>query len=143
MALTSGSGSGGRNAFTPFRNPSRDVGATRAGREMRLDVAELDTTFKVKADIPGMNKADIKVHVDADKVIVSVEKVSNMIEDTDEQGVRYYRVERSSQYVRRTVRMPASADLDHMKARYEDGLLLLSMPKRQSMPDHHPVGPEQ
>lgn len=40
MALTSG-GSGGRNAFTPFRNPSRDVGATRAGREMRLDVAEV------------------------------------------------------------------------------------------------------
>lgn len=56
---------------------------------------------------------------------------------------RYYRMERSSQYVRRTVRMPASADLDHMKARYEDGVLLLSMPKRQSMPDHHPVGPEQ
>ena len=49
---------------------------------------QLETAFEVKANIPGMNKADIKVHVDADKIIVSVERTNNKLEDTDEQGVR-------------------------------------------------------
>ena len=52
-------------------------------------------------------------------------------------------MERSSQYVRRTVRMPESADLDHMKARYEDGVLQLSMPKRETAVHQPPTGPYQ
>ena len=44
---------------------------------------------------------------------------------------RYHRMERSSQFVRRTVRMPETADLDQIKAKYDNGVLQLSIPKKE------------
>ena len=40
-------------------------------------------------------------------------------------------MERSSQFVRRTVRMPETANLDHIKARYDNGVLQLDIPKKE------------
>ena len=40
-------------------------------------------------------------------------------------------MERSSQFVRRTVRMPETADLDQIKAKYDNGVLQLSIPKKE------------
>lgn len=40
-------------------------------------------------------------------------------------------MERSSQFVRRTVRMPGTADLDQIKAKYDNGVLQLSIPKKE------------
>ena len=44
---------------------------------------------------------------------------------------RYHRMERSSQYVRRTVRMPETANLDQIKAKYDNGVLKLNIPKKE------------
>ncbi len=40
-------------------------------------------------------------------------------------------MERSSQYVRRTVRMPETANLDQIKAKYDNGVLKLNIPKKE------------
>ena len=40
-------------------------------------------------------------------------------------------MERSSQFVRRTVRMPETADLDQIKAKYDNGVLQLNIPKKE------------
>lgn len=131
MALTSFSG--GQDAFAPFWNPTRDVahGTGKSGRDMHLDVMEFENTFEIRAELPGMNKNDIQVHVDNDVVTVSVEKEDKRGEDKEEQGVRYHRMERSSQYVRRTVRMPETANLDQIKAKYDNGVLKLNIPKKE------------
>ncbi|DBB11301.1 hypothetical protein WJX82_006811 [Trebouxia sp. C0006] len=131
MALTSFSG--GQDAFAPFWNPTRDVahGTGKSGRDMHLDVMEFENTFEIRAELPGMNKNDIQVHVDNDVVTVSVEKEDKRGEDKEEQGVRYHRMEQSSQYVRRTVRMPETANLDQIKAKYDNGFLKLNIPKKE------------
>ncbi|DBA78317.1 hypothetical protein WJX79_004092 [Trebouxia sp. C0005] len=131
MALTSFSA--GQDAFAPFWNPTRDVahGTGRSGRDMHLDVMEFENTFEIRADLPGMNKNDIQVHVDNDVVTVSVEKEDKRDEDKEEQGVRYHRMERSSQFIRRTVRMPETANLDQIKAKYDNGVLQLNIPKKE------------
>ncbi|KAA6428742.1 MAG: hypothetical protein FRX49_01617 [Trebouxia sp. A1-2] len=145
MALTSFSA--GQDAFAPFWNPTRDVahGTGRSGRDMHLDVMEVgpfpnslglslqkfENTFEIRADLPGMNKNDIQVHVDNDVVTVSVEKEDKRDEDKEEQGVRYHRMERSSQFIRRTVRMPETANLDQIKAKYDNGVLQLNIPKKE------------
>lgn len=131
MALTSFSGD--QDAFAPFWNPTRDVahGTGKSGRDMHLDVMEFENTFEIRADLPGMNKNDIQVHVDNDVVTVSVEKEDKRDEDKEEQGVRYHRMERSSQFVRRTVRMPETANLDQIKAKYDNGVLQLNIPKKE------------
>lgn len=98
---------------------------------MHLDVMEFENTFEIRADLPGMNKNDIQVHVDNDVVTVSVEKEDKRDEDKEEQGVRYHRMERSSQFVRRTVRMPETANLDQIKAKYDNGVLQLNIPKKE------------
>lgn len=45
------------------------------------------------------------------------------------QGVKYHRSERSSLYVSRSIRMPDTADLSQIKAKYQDGTLHLDIPK--------------
>ena len=44
---------------------------------------------------------------------------------------RYHRMERSSQYIRRSVRMPETANLDQIKAKYDNGILQLNIPKKE------------
>ncbi len=44
---------------------------------------------------------------------------------------RYHRMERSTQFVRRTVRMPETANLDQIKAKYDNGVLQLNIPKKE------------
>ena len=50
-----------------------------------------ETNFEIRADLPGMNKNDIKVHVDRDVVTVSVEKENQRKENKEERGVRQVR----------------------------------------------------
>lgn len=40
-------------------------------------------------------------------------------------------MERSSQYIRRSVRMPETANLDQIKAKYDNGILQLNIPKKE------------
>ena len=47
-----------------------------------------ETNFEIRADLPGMDKKDIKVHVDHDVVTVSVEKENQRKENKEDRGVR-------------------------------------------------------
>ncbi|KAL3141824.1 hypothetical protein ABBQ32_004496 [Trebouxia sp. C0010 RCD-2024] len=130
MAMTSFVGGG--DAFAPFCSPTKLAPtSSRGGRDMHLDVVEYESKFEIRADLPGMSKGDIQVHVDNDVVTVSVEKEDKRDDNRAEQGVRYHRIERTCQFVRRTVRMPETADLDQIKAKYDNGVLQLNIPKKE------------
>ncbi len=49
---------------------------------------QYESKFEIRADLPGMSKNDIQVHVDNDVVTVSVEKENKRDENRAEQGVR-------------------------------------------------------
>ena len=49
---------------------------------------QYESKFEIRADLPGMSKSDIQVHVDHDAVTVSVEKEDKRDDNHEEQGVR-------------------------------------------------------
>jgi HSP20 family protein len=92
-----------------------------------LDVSEREGEVVVKAEIPGMNKDDIKVSVKDDKLTISGEKKC----EEQEEGENWHRVERTYGSFRRVLSMPP-VDSDKVQATYRDGILEIRLPKQES-----------
>jgi HSP20 family protein len=119
----------------PFRNIDdifRDFsmmpslrGAESAPR-IRIDVSETDKDYLVKADIPGVKKEDIKVSVEGNQVSVSAE----VKEEKEASGAGMLRSERFYGQEYRTFTLPQEVDDQKAEAKYENGVLLLTLPKK-------------
>ena len=93
---------------------------------IRMDVSETDQAYLVKAEIPGVKKDDIKVAIEGNQVSITAEvkkeeekKSGNMI-----RGERYY----GQQY--RSFTLPQEVDDTKADAKYQDGMLELTLPKK-------------
>ncbi|KAJ8598862.1 hypothetical protein CTAYLR_010664 [Chrysophaeum taylorii] len=97
--------------------------------QMALDLAETDADFKIKVDVPGVQKENVTLDATPDnQLIIKAERRS---EKRDGDGEHYHRVERSYGAVSRTVRLPETADLDTTTAKMEDGVLEITVGKRE------------
>ncbi|KAK9905525.1 hypothetical protein WJX75_001564 [Coccomyxa subellipsoidea] len=121
-----------------LRGVSSDVSNTYT-RGISIDVKETPKAFEVKADMPGVDKKDVKVNVDGDVLSLSVEQNASKNEDKEEEGVKYHRMERSSQFVQRRVRLPESANLAKITAKMENGVLRLDIPKVEEKVRQHTI----
>jgi HSP20 family protein len=95
--------------------------------EIKLDVAEQDNAYTVKAEIPGVKKEDISVQIDGNVVSISAE--SKREKGEREKG----KVIRSERYYRAMYRSFALGhDIEEAKAeaRYADRVLELTLPKK-------------
>lgn len=92
-----------------------------------MDVSELDGEVLVKAEIPGMNKEDIKVSVKDDMLTISGEKKR----EEREEGENWHRVERTYGSFQRVLSLPA-VDSEKVEATYKDGVLEVRLPKHES-----------
>ena len=95
---------------------------------MRIDLKEDDHQFVVTAELPGVNKEDIKVSIEGNQVSLSAE-VKREKEEKD--GEKILRSERYHGRVARTVMLDESVDEAKSSARYENGVLELTLPKAQ------------
>jgi HSP20 family protein len=96
--------------------------------EIRMDVSEDPRAYRVKAEIPGVKKEDIRVSIDGNQVSVGVEVRSSK---EDRKGETILRSERylGSRY--RTFSLPQEVDEARAEARYEGGVLELVLPKKE------------
>jgi len=92
-----------------------------------VDVAETSDEIEVKAEIPGVNKDDIDVTVENNRLIISGEKR----QEEEEEGKNYYRSERIYGSFRRIFTLPTQADADRVKASFENGVLTVKIPKTE------------
>jgi len=97
-------------------------------QEVRIDVAEDEKNYTVKADIPGVNKEDINVAVEGRELTVSAE-VKHELERKDETDVYS---ERYRGKVYRSLTLPAEIDSSNAQARYDNGVLTLILPKTEN-----------
>ena len=100
------------------------------GREplgIRVDVKESDGVYRVMAEIPGVKKDDIHVEVEGNHVSISAE-----IESASEQkeGERVLCSERYHGSVARSFTLGSEVDEDKVSAKYENGVLDLTLPKK-------------
>ncbi|GAB3402723.1 Hsp20/alpha crystallin family protein [Massilia agilis] len=92
-----------------------------------LDVSENDQAYTVRAEIPGVKKEDIKVEVQGNRVSISAE---TRREDQQKQGERVVRSELYYGQQQRTFTLDQDVDDAKASARYVDGVLELSLPKK-------------
>lgn len=102
------------------------VQAAEAPR-IRLDVAETEAAYVVSAELPGVKKEDIQVAIDGAQVTLSAE-VKREKEATE--GNRLIHVERAYGKASRSFTLPQELDEAKAEARFRDGVLELTLPKK-------------
>ncbi|KAK7849204.1 18.1 kda class i heat shock protein [Quercus suber] len=99
---------------------------TSALVDTRVDWKETPEAHVFKADLPGLNKEEVKVEVEDDRVLqISGERKVEKEEKKD----TWHRVERSSGKFLRRFRLPENAKMDQTKASMENGVLTVTVPK--------------
>ena len=95
--------------------------------EFKTDIKDEGDKYVLIADMPGFSKDDIKLDVDSDVLTVSAERHSEH-EDKDKKG-KYIRCERSYGSYQRSFDV-RGVKTEGIKAKYENGVLTLDMPKK-------------
>jgi HSP20 family protein len=92
-----------------------------------VDVSETDAAVRVTAELPGVQTKDVDISLTDDLLTIRGEKKSEQSETKRD----YHRVERSYGTFTRTVRLPAAVDTDKVEATFKEGVLTITMPKRE------------
>jgi len=116
------------NLFNEFLRPAfvLDNRAADVAR-IRLDVKENGEAYTVAAEIPGVKKEGINVEIEGNEVTISAE-VKREQEEKD--GEKWLRVERFHGKAERRFALPQEIDEAKASARFTDGVLELTLPKK-------------
>ena len=110
-----------------FVRPMAYEGTQAALGRIKIDVTEKNGAYVVHAEIPGVKKEDIQVNIDGDQVSISAESRAEKEVKEDEQLLhreRYYGK------VARSFRLGVDIDQAAANAKYVDGVLELTLPKK-------------
>lgn len=94
-----------------------------------VNIKENEDGYEVEMAAPGMNKKDFKVELDNDTLMISYEKEERK-EDKNDEG-KYTKREFNYQSFRRSFTLPNTVEADKIEATYKEGLLKLSIPKKE------------
>lgn len=100
-----------------------------------LDMYEDDDAYFVKVDVPGIDPKDIDINVAGDVLTIKGERREGDEEDkkSKKKGRKYQREERFYGSFHRTVPLAVSVDIDHVDARTKDGVLYITLPKKEEV----------
>ena len=90
-----------------------------------VDVAETEKEVRVTVELPGMDEKEIEVSLSGDLLTVQGEKRS----EQEDQGKRYYRLERAYGAFHRVIPLPVEVAQDQAAAAFKDGVLSVTLPK--------------
>jgi HSP20 family protein len=107
--------------------PTRWWGRWTPRGELTLDVRESDDDIVVTTEVPGVDAKDIDISVHGDVLSIRGEKK----EEKEEKKRNYRRAERWYGSFARSVTLPASVDQAHIKAKCKDGVLTITLPKKE------------
>ena len=110
-----------------FVRPMAYEGQPAAAGRIRIDVSEKDGAYVVHAEIPGLKKEDIQVSIEGDQVSISAEA---RVEKEIKENERVLHRERYYGKVARAFRLGTDIDQSAANAKYADGVLELTLPKK-------------
>ncbi len=93
---------------------------------MKTDIAETEKEYRVKVDMPGFNKKDIHISYNNDVLTITGHR-DTFSDESDKEG-NILHSERSYGQLSRQYRLP-DVDIDKVNAKYNDGVLILTLPK--------------
>jgi HSP20 family protein len=93
------------------------------------DVKETEKELVVKADLPGIDEKDIQLTIQDGVLSLRGEKKSERKDERD----NYYVMERSYGSFQRSIRLPETVNDEKAEARFDKGVLTITLPKRPEM----------
>mgnify|MGYP003703253871 FL=1 len=101
--------------------------ATSTSLRPRVDIEETDAEFRVRMDLPGVKREDLKVEIESDTLLIEAERKSEASDD-----VQVLHRERASHArFSRRFSLGESVRSDSIKAHLADGILELTLPKAE------------
>jgi len=92
-----------------------------------VDICETEDSLVLKAELPGIKPDDVEIRVEDNTLYLKGErKFEKEVKDEN-----FHQVERSYGSFSRSFSLPSSIDSDKVKAEYQNGILTLTMPKRE------------
>jgi HSP20 family molecular chaperone IbpA len=101
-----------------------------AGNVMKTDVKETDTGYEVDIDLPGFKKDEINAQLDNGYLTISAAK--GLDKDEKDKKGKYIRKERYAGAMSRSFYVGEGITQEDIKAKYESGILRLSIPKKEA-----------
>ena len=99
-----------------------------ASHEMKTDVRETDSGYEVDIDLPGFKKDEINIQLDNGYLSISAAK--GLDKDEQDKEGKYIRKERYAGSMSRSFYVGNAITQDDINAKYESGILRLSVPKK-------------
>jgi len=93
-----------------------------------LDLMETEDSLVAEIEVPGINPDDIDISVTPDMLTVTGEKK----QEPGEQEKNYHVMERAQGRFSRSITLPTAVNPERVEARYKDGILTITMGKRQT-----------
>ena len=94
-----------------------------------VDIFENDNDIVVKVEVPGMNAKDIDVRIENNVLMLKGER--KFEKETKEEN--YHRVEREYGSFSRAFTLPTAVKEDKVMAEYKDGILKITLPKKEEV----------
>jgi len=103
-----------------------EIAETETGRwRPRVDISETDNAIQIEAELPGMDKSNIKLKVKGNTLVLQGERKM----EQKEEDRQYRRVERFYGSFTRTFPLPQGSDVSKIQANFENGILNITVPK--------------
>lgn len=129
------------NVFNDFMDPMGTffdgLGRNMANSsKMKTDVIENDDEFEVKAELPGFKKEDI--HINYENDTLTIHAIHDLNKEQKDKDGKLIRSERTSSDVSRSFYLP-DADTDKIGAKYDGGILDITVPKSAEKQSKHSI----
>lgn len=96
----------------------------------RVDVAETDGSITLHAELPGIDKKDVKITVN-DGNILTIAGEKKREEKTEDKEKNYMRIERSYGSFARSFTLPDNVSTENINAAFDNGVLTITVPKKE------------
>jgi HSP20 family molecular chaperone IbpA len=118
--------------FDDFANPAKNLARYRTAEVsvMRTDVKELENGYELEIELPGYKKEDVQAELKDGKLIITA---TNNAENEEKEG-KFIRRERFWGTCNRSFYVGEEVKQQDIKAKFEDGILKLFVPKKEEVP---------
>ena len=110
-----------------FPDIDKNLYGTRSQNVMKTDIRETENAYELDIDLPGFKKDEINVQLERGQLTIQAAKSMNK-EEKDKEG-KYIRKERYAGAMSRSFYVGEAVEKNEIRARFEDGILKLSVPK--------------
>ena len=115
------------NRFGISRSEESDEAFDNAVWSPLSDIYEDNDNFKLKLDLPGVKKEDVKISFEDGRLTISGERK----QEKEAENYKYHRVERTFGNFYRAFNLPKKIKVENISAEFQDGQLTVNIPKEE------------